>query len=250
MGKIQLKNPLKNFKTKIKESYIHGQLFKVIYLVKPMYTRNEILGIEHSVFDYKLNLSKYKDLLVILKRRKASSDEWERVKTKNWGETPKELKKLLKAQKKYLTERERFKIELDKKFEYNKLIKSPEDDQSGWDIVPFFDLRYVLRDTDLKKWAHVIRLELEHRKFIVPKRGNPKKESVYTREVFLTFEEYLAQAIQNKKHIDLNPVPWAADKTVEYFLKRDKSKISAKTLIRLAKSRDGKKLDKVFFSSI
>ncbi len=250
MGKNQLKNPLKNFKTKVEESYIHGQLFKATYLVKPMYTRNEILGTEHSVIDYKLNLSRYKDLLVILKRRKASSDEWDLVKAKNWGETPKEIKKILKAQKKYLTERDHFKTKLDREFEYNKLVQSPEDEPSGWHIVPLFDLQYVLRDKDLKKWAHVIRLELEYRKFIVPKRGNPKKESVYTREVFLTFEEFLAEAIQNKKKIELNPVPWAADKTVEYFLKRDNSKISAKTLIRLAKSRDGKKLDKVFFTSI
>lgn len=210
-----------------------------------MYDRNGVLGVEHNSQGYELNVPQFKRLIALLSKRKSSSKKWELIRNKILGETGQEKKLWFKAYGIYLKDMAQFKNRLEREFEYDKLILNP----NGEEGIPFFDLQYVLKDTDLKKWAHVIRLELEYRgRFNVPKRGRKNKESVYTREVFLTYEKFLTDAKKNKASIDKKPVHWAADKTVELFHKRDKIKIYANTLIRLAKSRVGKKLDKNLFS--
>jgi hypothetical protein len=217
-----------NFKTKDFTHFVHKRLFKEIWRREPIYGQDGILGYEQKHLKYEINIPRYKALVSLLEKRRASFSKWYRIRENNPNES--QFKKGLAD---FQKEQRQIQKRLETGFDYYKLFHVPEDN-SG---VPFFDLRYVLGQTSLNKWAVVIRLEFERQlPDLVPKVGRVDKGTTYPREVFLRFEKYRDFAKKNKKsnEIELKPNDWAARKTQADF---PKLKIRASTLIKKTKLR-------------
>jgi hypothetical protein len=248
-------NPFKSFKTREEIREIHGGLFKKFIEIRSYKYKEGPKGNFEIFLRYELNISRYNDLIKLLEKRNAFQKEWDSIpysknkKRLNVSDIKKRglpkgaiayypsRKKPHKFNtiEKFNSERLRFHQLLDKEFKFSKLshVHNPDDPKDKYGY-PFFDLRYVLRQEDLKKWAKVIRLELEYRiGFNLPKKGQPPKKSTYPQEVFMAYEKHFDYAMNNQKMPEvggIKPHHWAAKKTMEEFPNLE---IRASTLTKL-----------------
>jgi hypothetical protein len=253
-------NPFESFKTTEETHEIHGGLFKEIKLVMSFKYKDGPSGDFKDFLRYELNIPRYKDLIKILLKRNVFQKEWMNVpyskNTKRLTDDDIEKRGLPKntiayyssnkkkhkfdTYEKFIAEKRRYRELLNKEFEFSKLshVHNPNDPKDNYGY-PFFDMRYVLRQEDLKKWAKVIRLELEYRiRFKIPQQGQRAKKSTYPHEVFMAYEKHFENAKKNNKSAEIGgmqPHHWATQKTMEEF---PNLKIHANTLIKLVtKSR-------------
>ena len=245
----------KKFETHSKAEYIHGGLFKKSVLFTPIYHLGNPIDLFENDPKYELCAKRCNDLIRILRDRNAWIATYESAPYKEpkkhylTGEEkaargipedskaylPIRTKRETDAYKRYLKKRNRYTKLLKKTFDFYKLVTfhDPENPEakSGY---PYFDLRYIMRQVDLIKWATVIRLEIEYctRSQSYAGRGRPRKQTTYTREVLLAYNRYLDYALKHRSEIIKNPNAWAADKTIEEF---PNLKIRASQLIKLGR---------------
>lgn len=239
MGKNRLKKFPKRFKTRKKVVYIRGRLFKEITIWVPVFSNGKPVALFENSPKYELNIPRFNELITLLEKRNLFVEKYESIpdSTKKIPLSKSDLKKRglpentnayysvrtpesEKAYENYKLKKNLYFNQLKNNFEYYKLIHfhDPDEPDSKWGY-PFFDLRYLLRQEDLRKWATVIRLELEYHRFNVSKRGKQVKEIAYPREMLVTYELYLAYARKNYKspEIDATPHHWAVKKTQAVF---------------------------------
>lgn len=253
-GEIELKIPTKNYKTRYEFRLINGDLFKETFLVMPVLSKGVPIMQFEGASKFTLNVPRYKKLVALLKQRNAFENKFQNTPAPSRRLTKAEKIKLglLENETTYTTRKTKkyetlcqkhkaktiwFRERLSKEFEYYKLIQFHNPNEAGSrECVPFFDLRFVLQQEDLKKWSTIIQLELEYnlRFFSFPKRGQPKKDLIYTRQVFWTYLKFLAYAMENrnKPEITRNPPFWAAEKTIEQF---PTNNIKSAQLIKMGK---------------
>jgi hypothetical protein len=229
-------NPFKNFTTRKVIRELHGGLFTETTMQYPRKIDGEIRYIAIGHPKYQLNQKKFSDLTKLVEARNGFHGKqnyfFEKMQkdpnNPNWkkefqeaGEEVGEIQKKLKEE-----------------YQYHLLFCLP---QKIGRVYPFFDMRYVTQQTDLKTWAKIIKLELKnHYIFAGSSRGKPAKDDIYIPEVFESFEKYrdYAKLNKTKPEIDKNPDHWASEKTMEEF---PSLKIRASHLIKLAKKERQKK---------
>jgi hypothetical protein len=225
-------NPFEKFKTKRIIRKLHDGLFTETTIHRPVKIDGVIRWIGIGLPKYKLNNAKYLELVALLEKR-AKLRTMHDYFFDHSGRYPKDIRwenKRLTIVKRIIKIFEK----LNAKFDYPKLFCSPP---NSTQYIPFFDLRYLSHQEDLKKWAKVVKLELQqHYIYLKSERGRPAKEEIYTPEVFEAFDKYLAYAKKNKKsvEIDKNPNYWAAEETMKEF---PSFNIRASQLIKLGQSR-------------
>src|SRR5258708_9328449 len=70
---------LEKVETRDYPNEIHGGLFIETVRIKPMYTRDGILGYSQIPFKYELNIEKYNVLVKLLKERKAATPKFHKL---------------------------------------------------------------------------------------------------------------------------------------------------------------------------